>query len=856
VAFTLYLVYFPLANIPMAPGSDDHKIFWDEFTRLCCHSAFDSPNWKFVGRPIGSILATLQQSYIFDLVDLSISRALSLVVLVGGCIVYFCFILGLGLPTLFAAAISVGTFMAPGFSQGIAWGHASVFLIVPPIVTLIAGILVHHLGFLGIVDGTSKKSIVRDVIGLVISQALLQAMMWTYPATASFYIIPFAAFLMIGGGVGHPRALRYSAFVIASFCVHALIYYVAHRFYYQPLVLAQYPVFKSYGENVSFALVSLFEYKAIVAKLLVLEASYARSGFLWFFEHTRLANTALMALWGGMAAAAFAAWWLRQKRTDPARLKIRYLAIWGGVIVTLYLLANAANLAAVGGSVGYRVLISLHALNVLLLAWILLQLGAVVWKAAPAAIATVVMTVSVATGAILTQQYSVWSGTDASLLYGYLRSQLASKADLHIQSVHMIEPYLAKVLPYHSQQSFTGSKRSDMIKTEASQFLTYLALGEIGYRYPLDFKFLTHQAGDIIVLHDNDVLLDLNDLTPPEGTSNREFLAYLNHLKSDEFGQVGRDYFIRANEFPYFEITNWRQENGIELKRLDQADPAGGKQATNFGIDLCRWQGDTPRLVSRPVGVEFVKDGTATYSIWFRPEKGVTATMIGATVMPSLKHLRRVFQVKPEQWQRLDFNFPAPKGAKQIEVTQWLTADAKPASGKVCKFRANFWGATMLLSGGIRTTNGFGIPKSKILTVEAVPKLPWNPHFPLTNLFDGAPRTMWETPIKYPITLAFKAVRNADVPMFGYSVATDKDNGEIRMPLAWRLEGSAGDGTWHLLDSQDLQEPWVAGEIKTFAVAEPRAFALYRLVLERGGHPGLIRMGDLKFAFEPLLVPK
>jgi hypothetical protein len=89
--------------------------------------------------------------------------------------------------------------------------------------------------------------------------------------------------------------------------------------------------------------------------------------------------------------------------------------------------------------------------------------------------------------------------------------------------------------------------------------------------------------------------------------------------------------------------------------------------------------------------------------------------------------------------------------------------------------------------------------------------------------------SFWETG-PYPVLFR---VRYA-APKFVKSYVLGAPSDATRMPLSWRLEGSADDVTWTPLDEERDQPVWSGGEQRQFTVARADAYRYYRLVFSKG----------------------
>jgi predicted alpha-1,2-mannosidase len=148
-------------------------------------------------------------------------------------------------------------------------------------------------------------------------------------------------------------------------------------------------------------------------------------------------------------------------------------------------------------------------------------------------------------------------------------------------------------------------------------------------------------------------------------------------------------------------------------------------------------------------------------------------------------------------------------------------------------------------SGGVDGTVVVGMPGSLRghvtgIAVNAEP----NSSEGRTNLNDGDPATKWlvDTPTSWA-----QYTLDAPAEVVRYALTSANDAPE-RDPRDWTLQGSTDGGTWTTVDTQTGQTFTERFQTRTYTVADPAAFAVYRLTVT--GHPAgnLTQLAELELA--------
>ncbi|RSM53875.1 alpha-mannosidase, partial [Actinoplanes sp. ATCC 53533] len=112
------------------------------------------------------------------------------------------------------------------------------------------------------------------------------------------------------------------------------------------------------------------------------------------------------------------------------------------------------------------------------------------------------------------------------------------------------------------------------------------------------------------------------------------------------------------------------------------------------------------------------------------------------------------------------------------------------------------------------------------------------------NLNDGDPATKWlvDTPTSWA-----QYTLDAPAEVIKYALTSANDAPE-RDPRDWTLQGSADGTTWTTVDTQTGQAFTARFQTKTYTVADPASFPIYRLTIT--GHPSgnLTQLADLELA--------
>ncbi|MFI7599216.1 GH92 family glycosyl hydrolase [Actinoplanes sp. NPDC049681] len=155
-------------------------------------------------------------------------------------------------------------------------------------------------------------------------------------------------------------------------------------------------------------------------------------------------------------------------------------------------------------------------------------------------------------------------------------------------------------------------------------------------------------------------------------------------------------------------------------------------------------------------------------------------------------------------------------------------------------------------SSGVDGTVVVGMPGSlrQHVTAIAANAQP-NPNEGVSNLNDGDAATKWlvDTPTSWA-----QYTLDAPATVVKYALTSANDAPE-RDPRDWTLEGSADGTTWTPVDSQTGQTFDQRFQTKTYTVAHPASFPLYRLTIT--GHPSgnLTQLADLELADANVTTP-
>lgn len=90
-------------------------------------------------------------------------------------------------------------------------------------------------------------------------------------------------------------------------------------------------------------------------------------------------------------------------------------------------------------------------------------------------------------------------------------------------------------------------------------------------------------------------------------------------------------------------------------------------------------------------------------------------------------------------------------------------------------------------------------------------------------------------------------IRKCNTPISAkkYSIGsgpTAEEAARIRMPTAWKLQGSNNKTKWDDLDTQEGQTQWQTDETRTFNIAKPETYKYYRLLVTAGGVIDVVRL--------------
>src|SRR5690349_10984133 len=149
-------------------------------------------------------------------------------------------------------------------------------------------------------------------------------------------------------------------------------------------------------------------------------------------------------------------------------------------------------------------------------------------------------------------------------------------------------------------------------------------------------------------------------------------------------------------------------------------------------------------------------------------------------------------------------------------------------------------------SGGVDGTVVVGMPGSlrghvTAIAVNAEP----NSSEGGRNLNDGDSATKWlvDTPTSWA-----QYTLDAPAEVIKYALTSANDAPE-RDPRDWTLQGSADGSTWTTVDTQTGQTFTERFQTKTYTVADPGTFGIYRLNIT--GHPSgdLTQLADLELAY-------
>ncbi|WP_041832738.1 GH92 family glycosyl hydrolase [Actinoplanes sp. N902-109] len=155
-------------------------------------------------------------------------------------------------------------------------------------------------------------------------------------------------------------------------------------------------------------------------------------------------------------------------------------------------------------------------------------------------------------------------------------------------------------------------------------------------------------------------------------------------------------------------------------------------------------------------------------------------------------------------------------------------------------------------SSGVDGTIAAGMPGSLRAHVVAIAaNAQPNSNEGVTNLNDGAPETKWlvDTPTSWA-----QYTLDAPATVTKYALTSANDAPE-RDPRDWTLEGSTDGTTWTTVDTQTGQSFSDRFQTKTYEVAHPGSFAVYRLTIT--GHPSgnLTQLADLELADDNVTPP-
>jgi len=103
----------------------------------------------------------------------------------------------------------------------------------------------------------------------------------------------------------------------------------------------------------------------------------------------------------------------------------------------------------------------------------------------------------------------------------------------------------------------------------------------------------------------------------------------------------------------------------------------------------------------------------------------------------------------------------------------------------------------------------------------------------------------WESE-KYPIWLQIEFKDKKVKKISKYSLQAGPLETQ-RMPMDWQLQGSNDGTTWKDLDVQKNQVEWKVNEERTYTVAKPAAYKVYRLYFISGNKPDdtLVRIYEI-----------
>ncbi len=844
------MAYMPMVNIPFAANGDDHKIFWIDSTHECCDSSLDTKNWYYVGRYLGSVAANVSQYNSFEMSDLSKLRLCTTgMVLLGIVLTYFLY-RKLEVPDTAALFTATGTLLLPGIAQGVMNAHAGVFLVLPTILAVACGTLpalYAHSTYLSLErPGRLAYLISRIFLPTVGFIALL----WTYQGTAMCFLVP-AGIRVIFVEQHNRTRLASLAILGAMTATGAAIYYYVHSRLFLPGFLEHNPTFRQATENARFEFLAESG-KSVLAMLQekyeMLSIVYKRSALLFFHNNrvTPYLYTAGTLLVAGIFAAA-----TRQAKElhggFAAALRHQALRVLIGLafMTATYL----PNLAAVGGSVGYRVLVGMQAILLGVLVWCFLQVVALLPAKTRPALCWAVAGPLLVLALFKVQVSGMDAGLNANYLYKATRMALLPHIGKRIDGVHIVDGHSPQLSPL-------GHHMYEMLNSEITRGLVDVLLGELGYRYPLLYGMYNHRPGDIFLAGDNDVVLDMNALPPRRGSNFKQLWALDKILRRRSYGLLQeKECFdlLRRNAIKSpFSLDLWRtEEEGRVLAspRREESDPLGLQLAQEA---LVPQNGKKPFRLILPIYNSLPAGASMRMSVWAKPGPGVTEMALAVTTSDA-QHQIQTCKVEPGRWQKVVASFTTTNAVESLEFFIY-PAGTSAAHDPDGQWRSTqLWGACATFSQSFGGMDQNGAPLSTILRYQTEEFKSVEPdYFKLSNLFDGNTSTMWEAPLQYPASITLKNTGDSLLSIAKYTFSADTGAGALmRMPKSWKLEGSMDGVHWVELDSRTNQSNWTDFEQRSFVPTNSRQSSkFFRLTFTDGNTPGIIRMNEISFEWE------
>lgn len=618
------VAYLPGILLDTIGTPDDHKIFWVGDTKECCFSAWDSQNWAYIGRAVGSLIANIQFAFIYELVDLVPVRVFSAICTALGCFGIYRY-LRRELDLIPALMVAVGICMVPAFFLGIVWAHAFAFLTIPPFLAFCAGII-----------ALDRPTYLGGTIGSAITSALIFIIvLYIYQPSAMFFVLPLVINILFFRNFAEKTIIIKTVWIFSIFVVASAIYYVIHRFIFLPRFIAAYP---HWGNEISHARFILFGAEGTEGLIRELARKFSDLSMMtliafngvWPVPAKSVAAVVAVVILAGLA---FFGW-----RDLPAAIPARRVT-WRGILAisVLALLTTAPTIAAAGGYTPVRIASAYAAIIISALVWAVFRLLARLRGAVPviAALAAIILIPMI-------QNLALYSNATARTVYDSTKALLSANIPYPIATLWVIgaEQRPAMPLAGHEITSVTVSKLS-----------VDLVLAELGYRYGPGFRFReirspTEEMG----LSERDAVVDLRFLNRHVPNAFQKFrLDQANkvHVADGRCGPVEQ---VRNLASP-LSAPGWTASH-LEIGATSVA--AGAVRAQGIG--------ESPlQRLSRRILVPRGRTGDqlqVNLSVYLA--EGADRAGVRFTLLPDVAQLFADANLRPGIWQCASFSLVAP----------------------------------------------------------------------------------------------------------------------------------------------------------------------------------------------------